>query len=68
MLRAEIEVYEPYLAGTHDEKMFRVVKDRERWFGVVMGSSSPGDDSAEDRVPLPQALQSKLTVRLSLME
>jgi hypothetical protein len=26
----------PYLAGTHDEKMFRVVKDRERWVGVVM--------------------------------
>jgi len=32
-----IVIYEPYLGGTHDEKMFRVVKDRERWFGVVMG-------------------------------
>ncbi len=34
---ATVVVHEPYLAGTHDEKMFRVVKDRERWFGVVMG-------------------------------
>src|SRR3954453_21952957 len=34
-------IYEPYLGGTHDEKMFKVVKDRERWFGVVMGEK-PG--------------------------
>ncbi|MBA5846864.1 helicase-related protein [Gordonia amicalis] len=68
VLMTEIEVYEPYLAGTHDEKMFRVVKDRERWFGVVMGGSNPGDVTADDRVPLPEALLSKLTMRLSLSE
>jgi len=34
-----VVIYEPYLAGTHEEKMFRVVKDRERWFGVVMGET-----------------------------
>ena len=34
-----VVIYEPYLGGTHDEKMFRVVKDRERWFGVVMGET-----------------------------
>jgi hypothetical protein len=32
-----VVIYEPYLGGTHDEKMYRVVKDRERWFGIVMG-------------------------------
>lgn len=33
-----IKVYLPYLEGCQDEKLFRVVMDRERWFGVVMGS------------------------------
>lgn len=33
-----IRVYLPYVEGCQDEKLFRVVMDRERWFGVVMGS------------------------------
>jgi len=33
-----IRVYLPYVEGCQDEKLFRVVVDRERWFGVVMGS------------------------------
>ena len=33
-----IRVYLPYLEGCQDEKLFRVVMDRERWFGVVMGA------------------------------
>jgi hypothetical protein len=33
-----IQVYLPYVEGCQDEKMFRVVMDRERWFGVVMGA------------------------------
>ncbi len=32
-----IHVYLPYIAATQDEKMYRVVMDRERWFSVVMG-------------------------------
>ena len=36
-----IRVYLPYIEGCQDEKLFRVVMDRERWFGVVMGA----DDS-----------------------
>ena len=44
-----IEVYEPYLAGTHDEKMFRVVKDRASWFDIVMGRAA-GADSARGSV------------------
>ena len=35
----EIQVYLPYVEGCQDEKLFRVVMDRERWFGVVMGPS-----------------------------
>lgn len=65
-----IHIYEPYLAGTHDEKMFKVVKDRERWFGVVMGESTPLDERSSEcranRVPLPEALAQRLSMDLSL--
>lgn len=65
-----VVIYEPYLGGTHDEKMFRVVKDRERWFGVVMGetpeSSERVTEQQEARVPLPVALAEQLTMNLSL--
>jgi len=30
-------IHQPYIAGSADEKMFRVVRDRERWFQIVMG-------------------------------
>lgn len=33
-----IRVYLPYVEGCQDEKLFRVVMDRERWFGLVMGA------------------------------
>ena len=50
--------------------MFRVVKDRERWFGVVMGdtrdSGEVATDRQEDRVPLPARLAERLTMDLSL--
>jgi hypothetical protein len=68
--RLPVVIYEPYLAGTHDEKMFRVVKDRERWFGVVMGEAPTADERATEqqasRVPLPLALAEQLTMDLSL--
>ena len=35
-----IHVYIPYIEGCQDEKLFRVVTDRERWFGVVMGGEA----------------------------
>lgn len=61
-------VYEPYLAGTHDEKMYRVVKDRERWFGVVMGDTrtSGGSGDPADQLPLPAALAAQLTMDLAV--
>jgi hypothetical protein len=50
--------------------MFRVVKDRERWFGIVMGGGSGSDELAtadeETRVPLPPALADLLTMDLAL--
>lgn len=65
-----VVVYEPYLAGTHDEKMFRVVKDRERWFGIVMGEVPSGGERETEgraaRLPLPLALAQELTMDLSL--
>jgi len=35
--RHPIVVYLPYLAGTADERQYRVMSDREQWFRVVMG-------------------------------
>jgi superfamily II DNA/RNA helicase len=65
---ASIEVYLPYVAATQDEKMYRVVCDRERWFQVIMGESIPVDEQSTDRcarrVALPRAIQNDLTLRL----
>jgi SNF2 family DNA or RNA helicase len=64
----DIEVYEPYLAGTHDEKMFRVVKDRAQWFDIVMGRPSGADehatDAEESRIPLHRAIREALAMDL----
>ncbi|MEO8381619.1 MAG: DEAD/DEAH box helicase, partial [Acidobacteriota bacterium] len=53
-----IHVFLPYLGGTQDEKMFRVVRDRERWFQVLMGEKYEFDERSKDRlaerVPLPE--------------
>jgi len=65
---ADIAVYEPYLAGTHDEKMFRVVKDRAGWFDVVMGRASSHDEQSTDveerRQPLALSIARALEMRL----
>lgn len=65
-----IEIYLPYVAGTQDEKMYRVVIDRERWFKVVMGEELKTDSSATDRladrVPLPESLAQSLAFDLSV--
>ncbi len=65
-----IVVYEPFLEATQDEKQFRVVKDRERWFNVVMGEKMELDEWATDklaeRIPLPVDLARLLTMRLDV--
>ena len=63
-----IRLYLPYLGETQDEKQYRVVMDRERWFGVVMGESFKTDarstDRLAERVPLPESLARELAFRL----
>lgn len=65
-----IDVYLPYVAGTQDEKMYRVVMDRERWFKVVMGEELKTDvattDRWADRVPLPEGLAKELAFDLGV--
>ena len=63
-----IRLYLPYLGETQDEKQYRVVMDRERWFGVVMGESFKTDarstDRLAERVPLPESRARELAFRL----
>jgi hypothetical protein len=65
-----IVIYEPFLEGTQDEKQFRVVMDRERWFNVLMGEKIEIDEWATDRiaerVPFPSEATEELTLRLGL--
>ena len=69
-VKQPIVVYEPYIEGTQDEKLFRVVKDRERWFNVVMGQQLELDEWSTERlasrIPLPESLASRLTIKLGL--
>ena len=64
-----IRVYQPFLAGSADEKMFRVVRDRERWFQIVMGQKFEFDEGTSEaiaaRVPLPEGLARELTFDLA---
>jgi hypothetical protein len=63
-----IEVCLPYVGGTQDEKMYRVVMDRERWFQIVMGEEYKTDEYATEqiaeRVPLPGSIARELALRL----
>jgi ERCC4-related helicase len=65
-----IEVFMPYIGGTQDEKQYRVVMDRERWFQVLMGEEYRTDEHsteiASTRVPLPVAAAQALAFDLSV--
>jgi len=66
-----VRVYLPYVAATQDEKMFRVVMDRERWFNVVMGEEYKMDlvttDRMAERIPLPGNMARELMFDLSIL-
>jgi hypothetical protein len=68
--RRPIHVYLPFVTATQDEKMFRVVRDRERWFSVVMGEKYELDETTTDRlaerIPLPEAAARGLAFDLSV--
>ncbi|MCL4204699.1 MAG: DEAD/DEAH box helicase [Pirellulaceae bacterium] len=65
--RHPIDIYLPYLAGTADERQYRVMLDRERWFRIVMGQDevarliTPDSDGI---IPLPDAISTALSFRL----
>ena len=65
-----IRIYLPFIAETQDEKMYRVVMDRERWFSVVMGEQFKVDarhtETLAQRIPLPAVLASQLAFRLKV--
>lgn len=67
-VREPICVYLPYIAATQDEKMFRVVRDRDRWFRILMGNKFDVDESATEaraeRIPLPESVQTELVLKL----
>ena len=67
-----IQVYLPYLAETQDEKMYRVVMDRERWFKVVMGEQFKTDvlstEQLAERLPLPESLAHELAFHLEVVK
>jgi superfamily II DNA or RNA helicase len=68
--RSPIQVYLPYLEGTADEKMYRVVTDRARWFQVVMGEKYEVDEFTTERlagrVPFPLEAAEGLAFDLSV--
>ena len=67
-----IRIYLPFIAETQDEKMYRVVMDRERWFSVVMGEQFKVDarhtEALAQRIPLPVVVASQLAFRLEVCE
>lgn len=67
-----IQIFLPFVAETQDEKMYRVVQDRERWFQVLLGTEYVPDELVTDRIsariPLPEAAASSLVFRLDVAE
>jgi len=65
-----IHVYMPFVGETQDEKMYRVVMDRERWFGVVMGENYKLDPATTEklatRLPLPMSAARDLAFHLEV--
>jgi hypothetical protein len=67
--RRPIRICQPFVAGGADEKMYRVLRDRERWFQVVMGQRFEFDEATSEelarREPLPEELAARLTFDLA---
>jgi hypothetical protein len=67
-VKKSINIFMPYVAATQDEKMFRVVRDRERWFQIIMGEKYDVDEASTDRqaarILLPRKVQQDLSMRL----
>jgi hypothetical protein len=62
-----IVVYLPYLDGTADERQYRVMTDRERWFRVVMGQDEVArliTSESGGSFPLPDTISNDLSFQL----
>jgi hypothetical protein len=67
--RHPIEIYLPYLAGTSDERQFKVMSHREQWFKVVMGQEEVAKLITPESTlsfPLPVAVAEGLSFRLEV--
>jgi superfamily II DNA/RNA helicase len=67
--RHPIMVYVPYLAGTADERQYRVMSEREQWFRVVMGQDEVAKlitPESEATMPLPVELAEELRFHLEV--
>lgn len=68
-----IHIYYPYIASTQDEKMYKVVMDRERWFKVLMGDkvrieSALVSDKHAERVPFPEKAAEEFMFKLHVVK
>ena len=67
-----VEGFLPFVAETQDEKQFRVVMDRERWFQVLMGEDYRMDDATIEgishRIPLPRSAAHALSFALEVVQ
>jgi ERCC4-related helicase len=65
-----VNVYLPFIEGAQDEKQYRVMHDRERWFNVVMGERLELDEWSTDRlaerVEFPEAAAEGIAMDLSV--
>lgn len=65
---AHLEIHRRYLPGTIDERMFRRVRDRERWFKFILGHhpewEGDGPEEASSQ-PLPEVFGKRLRIALS---
>jgi hypothetical protein len=70
-LGLSIEVHLPYIAGTQDERRYRVVMDRANWFHEVLDGgrrSGEADEGESARLALPEGLAEQLRIDLSLAD
>jgi superfamily II DNA or RNA helicase len=69
-VRKPINVFLPYLGGTQDEKMYLVVRDRERWFQVLMSNEyemkERRKDKIAERIRLPESAARALAFKLDV--
>lgn len=65
-----IHIFHPYIAATQDEKMYKVVMDRARWFNILMGEDYEEDlastERIANRIPLPERVVNQLAFRLDI--